>query len=184
LHIVLQEFNQEGKAAMKGVNIVQLYLAAVGALLLLWSVPSHSGDTQGITAESIIRQTNGLRAERNITVLATNSILNRIAQMRLEDMLQNRYFGHTSPSGEDVAGMAGLLNYRYAFIGENLAKGNFESAADLVSSWMKSPAHRKNLLSPDYRDIGVAVALERVAGCNYWHAVQVFGTSHRRVTSR
>lgn len=169
---------------MKGVNVVMKYVMAVAVLVLLWGAPCHSGEPQGITAESIIRQTNDLRAERNIGVLTTNSILNRIAQKRLEDMLQNRYFGHTSPTGEDVAGMAGLLNYRYAFIGENLAKGNFDSTVDLVSSWMKSPAHRKNLLSPDYRDIGVAVALERIAGCNYWHAVQVFGASHRRSESR
>ena len=47
---------------------------------------------------------------------------------------------------------------------------------------MKSPNHRKNLLSPDFHDIGVAVALERVNGRDYWHAVQVFGALHHCAT--
>ncbi len=94
-------------------------------------------------------------------------------------MFEKRYFAHTSPSGEDVSDMAGPLRYDYSCIGENLARGNFKSTEDLVRFWMKSPQHRKNLLSRDHKDRGMAVARESVGDRDFWHAVQVFGRKAR-----
>ena len=35
-----------------------------------------------------------------------------------------------------------------------------EMAQRLVRSWMESPGHRANILDPDYRGIGVGVAVD------------------------
>lgn len=140
----------------------------------------YAAEMQNITPESVIRQANGERVKRNITALQANSILNRVAEIRLKDMLENRYFGHTSPTGRDVADIAESMKYDYSCIGENLAKGNFKDANDLVTFWLNSPQHRENLLSRDYRDIGIAVARESIAGHDFWYAVQVFGARSRR----
>jgi len=152
--------------------MIALFISAYAAVC-------YAGEKQDITAEAIIRLTNQERAERNTPALQRNKLLSRAAQKRLEDMLEKRYFAHTSPSGEDVADIAGSLDYDYSRIGENLARGNFKSAADVVSFWLKSPQHRKNMLSRDYKDIGVAVARERVDGRDFWQAVQVFGSTVR-----
>jgi uncharacterized protein YkwD len=164
---------------MKRVRSVVQYAASIAVLILTCAIVCHAGERQDITAESVIRQTNGERAERNTPVLERNSLLERVAQKRLDDMLEKDYFGHTSPSGEDVTDIAGAVNYDYSRIGENLARGNFKNVADLVTFWMKSPQHRKNMLSRDYKDIGVAVACEKVGGRDFWRAIQVFGKTSR-----
>lgn len=164
---------------MKTANAVAHCTALILILILAFVTVCCAEERQDITAEAVIRQTNQERAERKIAVLEGNRLLNTIARKRLDDMLEKGYFAHTSPSGEGVTDIAGSLKYDYSRIGENLARGNFTNAEDLVGFWLKSPQHRKNLLSRDYKDIGVAVARERIGGRNFWHAVQVFGSRVR-----
>lgn len=164
---------------MKRINNCRLYTALAAMFIATAATIGHSGERGDITAETIIRLTNQERMERNIPAMKGNGLLNQAARKRLADMLEKRYFAHTSPSGEDVADIAGSLDYDYSRIGENLARGNFKSAADVVSFWLKSPRHRKNMLSRDYKDIGVAVAREQVDGRDFWQAVQVFGSTVR-----
>lgn len=156
------------------------YRTVLSAIFIMAFITVCGADErQDINADIVIGQTNQERAKRHIPVLQANRALNTIAHKRLDDMLEKRYFAHTSPSGEDVSDLAGSLHYDYSCIGENLARGNFKSAGDLVGFWMKSPQHRKNLLSRDYKDIGVALARETVGGRDFWHAVQVFGNRTR-----
>lgn len=151
----------------------------MAVLILVFVSVCYANEEQDITSEAVIRQTNQERAERNIPALQANRILNTAARVRLDDMLAKGYFGHTSPSGEGVPEIAETLHYDYRQIGENLARGNFKGVEDLMGFWLKSTQHRKNLLSRDYKDIGVAVARERVDGRDFWHAVQVFGKRTR-----
>lgn len=156
------------------------YRTVLSAIFIIAFITVCGADeTQDSTAEAVIGQTNQERAERHIPVLEGNRALNTIAHKRLADMLEKRYFAHTSPSGEDVADIAESFHYDYSCIGENLARGNFKNADDLVGFWMKSPQHRKNLLSRDYKDIGVAISRESVGGRDFWHAIQVFGRRTR-----
>jgi uncharacterized protein YkwD len=46
--------------------------------------------------------------------------------------------------------------------GEDLAAGM--GPGQTVQAWMASPGHRMNLLSPDYRMLGVAVAMGSLGG--------------------
>ena len=34
---------------------------------------------------------------------------------------------------------------------------DFDTSEGMVAAWMKSPAHRKNILNPDFDDTGVGV---------------------------
>ena len=61
-----------------------------------------------------------------------------------------------------------LKIYRYSAIAENVAQGQ-KNPSQVVNAWMKSPGHRKNILSPKYTEIGVGYSN------NYW--TQVFGNS-------
>jgi len=62
--------------------------------------------------------------------------------------------------GTDVAAQVRKTGYRFARFGENLYAGPWGrvSARQVVSAWLASPPHRANLLSPDYRELGVAPA--------------------------
>jgi uncharacterized protein YkwD len=38
---------------------------------------------------------------------------------------------------------------------------NKKAALDLVRGWMKSPGHRDNLLNPNYRKMGIGIAIRK-----------------------
>jgi uncharacterized protein YkwD len=61
--------------------------------------------------------------------------------------------------------------YAYQRAGENVACGQ-RSVAEVMSGWMRSPGHRKNILGK-YTEIGAACAID-TAGTPYWCVT--FGT--------
>jgi uncharacterized protein YkwD len=79
------------------------------------------------------------------------------------DMVQNDYFAHTAPSGQNF--VARILRTDYVppaaswILGENLAWGDHEDSTPraIVRAWMASPAHRRNILTPDFREVGIAI---------------------------
>lgn len=128
-----------------------------------------------ITAKELFRLTNKVRRENNAHALVENTILNETALIRARDMFKKQYFGHMSPAGEDPADIAKENGYFFRNIGENLAEGQFPTNQDVVDGWMQSPGHRKNLLSKDYTEMGIAVKEGDFKGENSIIAVQVFG---------
>jgi uncharacterized protein YkwD len=90
-------------------------------------------------------------------------------------MLEKQYFDHVSPTGEKASDIAQKVGYRYKRIGENIASASFLNNQKVINGWMQSPGHRKNLLSGQFEEIGVAIAKGWMEGEETWIAVQVFG---------
>jgi uncharacterized protein YkwD len=128
------------------------------------------------SVENIIDATNEQRIKAGLTPLKSNAKLEESAKLKVEDMIKNQYFEHTSPTGKTVADLGTEVGYDYIVMGENLALGNFTDANDLLQAWMNSPAHRANILSTSYQDIGVYAAQGTYQGHTVWFAVQHFGT--------
>jgi len=128
-----------------------------------------------LTKKGIIDWTNKQRENYGLAPLKENQILDKTAMAKVEDMFQNQYFAHKSPSGEVVSDLARKFGYDFLLIGENLAMGNFSSDEDLVLAWMESPGHRENILNEKYQEIGVAVKKGIFEGKEVWIAVQHFG---------
>ena len=145
----------------------------------IWSPgPLVREDENGVgflTREGIIEETNNQRGRFNAGPLSENEKLNRSAEIKLEDMFEGQYFAHVSPSGEGVGDIAGKITYEYLLIGDNLAMGSYRDDEDVVSAWMNSPGHRKNILEEKYEEIGVAAGQGNYQGKEVWMAVQVFG---------
>ena len=81
------------------------------------------------------------------------------------EMVQNGFFGHTSPAGStfiDRIRPAGYTAGRAArgCVGENLVwgSGGLSTPASMVEAWMDSPPHRANLLRGRFREIGLSGA--------------------------
>jgi hypothetical protein len=80
-----------------------------------------------------------------------------------QDMVDNKYFAHDSQDGRDV--VARLKQVLYIpktgdwVIGENLAwgAGALATPKSLVNAWMNSPPHRENLVSGDFKEVGMGV---------------------------
>ncbi|MEN6616630.1 MAG: CAP domain-containing protein [Syntrophorhabdus sp.] len=128
-----------------------------------------------VTARELFRLTNKIRKENNAPLLKENPMLNETAEIRVEDMFKKQYFGHMTPAGEDPADIAKENGYFFRKIGENLAEGQFPTNQEVINGWMQSPGHRKNLLSKDYTEMGIAVKRGEFKGADSIIAVQILG---------
>ncbi|MEX1112563.1 MAG: CAP domain-containing protein [Candidatus Andersenbacteria bacterium] len=133
-------------------------------------------DAGTLTADGTFTATNTQRRQHGLPPLLRNNTLNKAAQLKVEDMFNQQYFEHVSPDGRGPSDVVEAVSYEYITIGENLALGNFESDEALVQAWMDSPGHRANILSNNFRELGIAVGKGEFEGRSTWLAVQTFGT--------
>lgn len=143
--------------------------------LLFVSFPSIA-EFSTITQKRITELTNQSRTEAGLQKLTINTTLQRAAELKLQDMISNGYFAHTSPAGIVPWHWFKEAGYLYTYAGENLAM-NFSEAEDAHDAWMNSPTHRANILNGNYREIGVAVGIGEIDGDQATLVVQLFGTS-------
>lgn len=130
-----------------------------------------------LTQSGIIQWTNAQREQYGLPLLRESPKLNASAQEKIQDMFEEQYFAHQSPSGVEAKDLAKVFGYELIIIGENLALGNFQNDQILVQAWMDSPGHRANILGAKYQEIGVAVSKGTFNGQSTWLAVQHFALS-------
>lgn len=128
-----------------------------------------------INAESVLAYTNVERYRQGLPFLNSNQILSKLAKDKMVDLFANQYFAHESLSGKTISDFAKQAGYEYILVGENLALGNFETSREVVTAWMNSPGHRKNILSDTYTEIGIAAGRSVYEGRSVWIVVQSFG---------
>lgn len=104
--------------------------------------------------QQVIDLTNQQRKQNGLPALQTDTKLNSVAQKKSEDMQQNGYFSHTSPTYGSPFDMMRDFDISYKSAGENIAQGQ-RTPQEVVQSWMNSEGHRRNILSKDFTHIGV-----------------------------
>jgi uncharacterized YkwD family protein/spore coat assembly protein SafA len=114
----------------------------------------------------VIRLVNVERANRGLQTLKTNWQLSRVARYKSQDMVNKGYFSHTSPTYGSPFTMMQNFGLKFSAAGENIAMGQ-RTPAEVMKSWMNSPGHRANILSPTYWEIGVGMAKDK-NGSLYW----------------
>ena len=130
---------------------------------------------------------NQQRRNNGLSSLSYDSSLAPIARKHSADMARNNYFEHVNLQGLDPtdrgtqAGYSCYKNYGSYYttgIAENIMQNNLydsvtyyngvpryawnsqeEIAQSTVSSWMNSPGHRQNILTPTYDREGIGVAI-------------------------
>lgn len=112
--------------------------------------------TAGISqvGQQVIDLTNEQRKQNGLPALQADTKLSGVAQKKSEDMRQNGYFSHTSPTYGSPFDMMRDNGISYKAAGENIAQGQ-PTPQEVVKAWMDSPGHRKNILSPDFTHIGI-----------------------------
>jgi len=108
-----------------------------------------------ITPDNILNLLNQERTKRGIPKLVLDNDLNNAATQKTKDMVNRDYFEHFA-FGSTPWDFVKNSGYEYLYAGENLAM-DFYTAEGMVNAWMNSPAHRDNILNPDFRDIGIGV---------------------------
>lgn len=125
-------------------------------------IPQLDSSISSYEAE-VVRLVNNIRQQNGLQPLTANWELSRVARYKSQDMRENGYFSHTSPTYGSPFQMITAFGLFYRTAGENIAKG-YASAQAVVNGWMNSSGHRANILNGSYSQIGVGY----VPQGNYW----------------
>lgn len=103
------------------------------------------------------------RAARGLPSWRADRRLALAARRHARDMVRRRYFGHRSPGGRNVVRRVGRTGYYRqcmpCSVGENLhwGRGPGTAPAAIVRAWMRSPAHRRVLMSRRFDEVGIGM---------------------------
>jgi uncharacterized protein YkwD len=140
---------------------------AAGFTLQVFLFATHQSDyfagaTAGLTDRfqveaELLARINAVRRRAGLSPLAAHPLLDRASQRHADDMLERSYFGHRTPEGLGPSERAREEGYGSG-TAENLVEGRL-SAEEALRSWLDSPPHRRNILDPDCREIGLGLGL-------------------------
>jgi uncharacterized protein YkwD len=116
-----------------------------------------------LVRDAVLCLHNRERARHGLPGLRESPKLRRAAERHSANMVDERYFDHTSPTGSTMVSRIRRTGYtrraRAWALGENIAwgSGGLATAAQIHRSWMKSPGHRANILQRSFREIGIGI---------------------------
>ena len=116
----------------------------------------------------ILTRVNNERAANGLKPLSMNFELNKAGDVRAKEIVTR--FAHTRPDGTFCfTALDGLNLPYYSYMGENIASG-FPDPSSVMNGWMNSPTHKENILSTNYKYVGIGVVY---SGGKY-HWTQIF----------
>lgn len=118
---------------------------------------TNTEQASGVISEfekQVVELTNQERQAQGLEPLQISEDLSEVAGKKSEDMAQNGYFSHNSPTYGSPFDMMDQFGIDYRTAGENIAKGQ-TTPAQVVEGWMNSEGHRQNIMNPDFTHIGV-----------------------------
>ena len=131
---------------------------------------------RGALAAGVVAELNSLRAKRGLVALRVSPALAAAAAHHSREMLQNGYFDHRSADGSAFSKRvarfypAGRGSWS---VGENLLWASPEiDASSALRMWMGSPDHRRNMLDPSWREVGIS-ALHVTAAPGFYKGLEV-----------
>lgn len=107
-------------------------------------------------AEQLLAEVNRVRQEEDLPPLAAEIRLAHAAELHAADLAKSGGAGHVSEDGRGPNERVEDEGIQFDFLGENVAAG-YTHAALVVEAWLQSSAHRRVLLHPRHRYVGVGV---------------------------
>lgn len=155
-----QQTEQKAQAPVQGQSTAQPEKQAADK-------SSQKSDSQAKSLsefeKKVVELTNAEREKQGLKPLQADEKLSQVARAKSEDMQKNNYFDHQSPTYGSPFDMMKKFGVTYQSAGENIAMGQ-QTPEEVVKAWMNSEGHRKNILNPDFTNIGVGYAKDG----NYW----------------
>jgi len=111
---------------------------------------------------AIFFRTNEERIKYNLPEFYFSIALEKAALGHSVDMVQQNFFSHqsTMPGKENISDRLHLVGVEFMACAENIYDMNHEDptywslAGKLVTGWMNSTGHRRNILNPIYKFLG------------------------------
>jgi uncharacterized protein YkwD len=115
-----------------------------------------------VAEQRMLELINRERVDHGLEPLVMNDTARLVARAHSRDMFARGYFSHRTPEGADPFDRmrAGKVEFRAA--GENLALAPTLPLAH--RGLMDSPGHRANILSDNYRTVGIGIVVSRRHG--------------------
>jgi uncharacterized protein YkwD len=136
----------------------QVFVAFLTGFLLFCVGGTAAASPPTSSERSLLTVINATRASHGLAPLRLDHRLQRTARAHSADMLRRQYFAHGAFTARvRASGASGPV------FGEDLAWGPM-SASWVVSAWLNSPEHRRILLRPGFRRIGVGAYQGTFAG--------------------
>lgn len=142
-------------AAILATSLALLPAASAAATKVRLTTPERS----------VLTLINKERRQRGLKPLRVNKSLTRAARAHSRDMARSQYFSHVSRNGRTPGQRVKARGYspsscRRWNVGENIAwaAGAYATARATVRGWMRSPSHRRLILTKCFRDVGIGTA--------------------------
>lgn len=126
--------------------------------------PSETVDLKFTTAETSIdsvseskmfQWVNEERVKAGVKPLVIDAGLTGVARAHSKDMFARGFFAHENPDGQSPFDRMDKAGVSFQVAGENIA---YAPTVELAhNGLMRSPGHRKNILSPDYGRVGYGI---------------------------
>lgn len=151
-YIIQNEKNQIGTAHVNYITPTDEPKAAVTN-----SETIESSNSSSLTQEEseLLFLINEERNKNNLPAFKIDENLQNVARLKAQDIVNNNYFSHISPTYGSPFEMLKSHNISYKTASENIAGNSNISKA--LNSWLNSESHRNNILSNDYNYTGIAV---------------------------
>jgi uncharacterized protein YkwD len=125
----------------------------------------------------VLADINAFRSAHHLAPLRVSVELTQAADQHSREMATDGYFAHHSANGgafwKRIAGFYGAGNWRLWSVGENLLWSSpGVSPEEALQMWEQSPEHRKNLLTPQWREVGIS-AVHVAAAPGAFHGLGV-----------
>ena len=107
---------------------------------------------------------NEQRAKHGLPALRNNGRLAKVARVHARDIVKYQFIGHDSPSHGSLLQRVQRSGYgrnRRLTFGEILGagRGRWSTPRSIVREWMKRHIHRKAILYPTFRAMGVGASV-------------------------
>ncbi|MBV8480872.1 MAG: CAP domain-containing protein [Actinobacteria bacterium] len=111
--------------------------------------------------QGVLADINAFRAQNHLPALRLSAALTLSARSHSQQMAADGYFAHPSQDGtafwKRVATFYPQGGFSFWSVGENLLWSSPDvGAQQAVVMWENSPEHRKNMLDPQWREIGIS----------------------------
>jgi uncharacterized protein YkwD len=124
---------------------------------------TKSNPSQNIDKNLILELVNNARSKGcqcgdtwypKVQAVSWNNQLEYAAAEHSSDMYKKNYFSHNAPDGSNAGDRIKKSGYQWKQYGENIATGQ-SSEKQVVSGWLKSPGHCRNIMNRSFTEIGV-----------------------------
>ena len=133
----------------------RLGMLKAAVLMAMIASPALAGGVE----DQVLAAVNKARAGAGCSALTVNAKLVKAAKGHAKAMAEQNFFSHSSKNGAKFSSRIKAQGYHYSKVAENIWAGQ-SSAAGIMSDWMGSSGHRKNILDCALQETGIAVVYQ------------------------